>query len=179
MPALASMTDEGRDILNALPGWAQAEPLYRAAAHIAAKESELMRQRLGEVRDSAIPAREGTLLLEAWEVLVKLPRAPEGKSVSERWAAVIARLRRAIEDPSGISWVARVTEQIGSGWTYEEEAPNVLKVTVPYPPGSATFLLAERVLERMKPAAWLLILGSAEGFVLDQSKLDKEPFHTE
>lgn len=178
MPALSAMTEEGRAILNELPGWSQADPMYRAMAHIAAKESALMRERLAAVRDSAIPKLEGALLLEAWEVLVKLPRAPEGKSEGERWTDVLARLRRIVEDPSGISWVARVTEQIGSGWTYEEEAPNVLRVTVPWPPGSEAFLFAERVLERMKPAAWRLIIGAAEGFVLDKSKLDKEPFHS-
>lgn len=177
MPSLASMTPEGRAILNELPGWAQFDPMYRAAAHIAAKESALMRERLGAVRDGLIPAREDLLLLEAWEALTLLPRNPGGKSTAERWAAVLGRLRRAVEDPSGLSWVAHVTEQIGEGWTYEEEPPNVLRVTVPWSPGSERFLLAERVLERMKPAAWLLILESAEGFILDKSKLDKEPFH--
>jgi hypothetical protein len=171
------MTPEGREILNQLPGWAQFDPMYRAAAHIAAKESALLRERLGAIRDGLTPIREGSLLLEAWEALVKLPRNPAGKSTAERWAAVIGRLRRAIEDPSGLSWVAHVTEQIGEGWTYLEEAPNIIRVTVPWAPGSERFLLAERVLERMKPAAWRLILESAEGFVLDKSKLDKEPFH--
>lgn len=138
-----------------------------------------MRERLAEVRDGLIPEREGPLLLEAWEAMVKLPRDPAGLTTQERWAVVIGRLRRAIEDPSGLSWVARVTEQIGSGWTYKEEAPNILRVTVPWEPGSERFLLAEAVIDRMKPAAWRLILGSEKGFVLDKSKLDKEPFHPE
>lgn len=179
MPSLAAMTPEGRAILNQLPGWAQFDPMYRAAAHIAAKESTLMRERLGAIRDGLIPSREGPLLLAAWEALVKLPRNPPAKTDAERWAAVIGRLRRAIEDPSGLSWVARVTEQIGEGWTYVEEAPNVIRVTVPWAPGSERYLLAERVLERMKPAAWRLILEFEEGFVLDKSKLDKEAFHAE
>jgi len=171
------MTPEGIELLNELPGWAQNEPLYRAACHLAAKESALMRQRLEDIRDSLIPNRRGVVLLEAWEVLTMLPRNPDDQTVTERWDAVIARLRRAVEDPSGFSWVASVTEQIGLGWSYVEEAPDTIRVTVPWQPGSEQFVLAGRVLEKMKPAAWKIVLGSEEGFVLDLSELDKEPFH--
>lgn len=179
MPTLEVMTPLGRRLLNELPSWAQNEPLYRAAAHVWSKESERMLAKAEEVRDAAIPSRMVALVLEVWEAMVKLPRDPAGKTTEQRWEAVIGRLRRAIEDPSGVSWVARVTELIGSGWTYVEEAPNILNVTVPWPPGSENFLLAERVLNEEKPAAWELILGFEEGFILDVSKLDLEKFHSD
>lgn len=179
MPALEALTPLGRQILNELPGWAQNDPLYRAAAHIWAKESELMQGRAAEVRDAAIPSQKNPLLLEVWEVSLHLPRNPPEKNEAERWEAVLARLRRAIEDPSGTSWVKRVTEQIGLGWTYEEKAPDIIEVTVPWPAGSERFIFARAILEAEIPAAWELVIGSAEGFTLDQSKLDVEPFHPE
>lgn len=171
------MTPLGRQILNEMPGWAQGEPLYRAAAHIWAKESERMMARAEEVRDAAVPAKGLPLLLEVWEASLHLPRNPPELTTAQRWEAAIARLRRVIEDPSGFSWVKRVTEQIGLGWTYEEEAPNIIKVTVPWEPGSDRFVFALTVLEAERPAAWKIVMGSEEGFILDQSKLDKEPFH--
>lgn len=177
MPTLESMTPLGRRILNEMPGWAQSEPLYRASAHIWARESERMLAKAQEVRDAAIPALMVPLVLEVWELMVMLPRNPAGKSTAERWEAVIGRLRRAIEDPAGVSWVARVTEQIGLGWSYVEEAPNIIRVTVPWAPGSEQFLFAARVFDEEKPAAWEVVYGSDEGFVLDKSKLDLEPFH--
>lgn len=179
MPTLEAMTPLGRRILNELPGWTQFEPLYRGIAHVWAKESERMLAKAEEVRDSAIPGRRGTLVLSVWEAMVKLPVEAPGLTVEQRWEAVIGRLRRMIEDPSGVAWVQRVSEQIGLGWTYLEEADNKLRVTVPWAPGSDQFLLAERVLLEEIPAAWELILGSAEGFILDRSKLDLEPFQEE
>lgn len=177
MPTLDAMTPLGRRILNEMPGWAQSEPLYRVSAHIWAKESERMLAKAQEVRDAAIPDRMVPLVLEVWELMVKLPRNPPGQSPTERWEAVIGRLRRAIEDPSGVGWVARVTEQIGLGWSYLEEAPNIIRVTVPWAPGSEQFLFAVRVFDEEKPAAWEVIMGFEEGFVLDRSKLDLESFH--
>lgn len=171
------MTPLGRQILNELPGWAQSDPLYRAAAHIWAKESERMQQRAAEVRDAAIPAREVPLLLEVWEAALHLPRNPPELTEAQRWEAVLGRQRRAIEDPSGFSWIKRVTEQIGLGWVYEEEAPNIIRVTVPWEAGSERFNFARMILEEEIPAAWQLIIGSEEGFTLDKSKLDVEPFH--
>jgi hypothetical protein len=169
------MTPLGRTLLNELPGWAQNEPLYKAAANIWSRESERMLAKAQEVRDAAIPSLEVPLLLEVWEASLHLPRKPAGLTEPERWASVLARIRRAIEDPSGLSWVKRVTEQIGSGWSYVEEAPNIINVTVPYPPGSEAFLFGERVLLEEIPAAWELVYGSTEGFLLDVSKLDEEP----
>jgi hypothetical protein len=133
-----------------------------------------MLARAEEVRDAAIPAREGALGIELWEIQLHLPRNPPGFTEPQRWEAILARLRRAIEDPSGLTWIARVTEQIGSGWTYVEEAPNIIKVTAPWPPGSDAFLFGESVLLEEIPAAWTLVYVSVEGFVLDASKLDLE-----
>lgn len=177
MPSLEVMTPLGRQILNELPAWAQNEPLYRAAAHIWSKESERMQERARQVRDAAVPAAKSPLLLRVWETMLHLPIEPPEKNELERWEAVLARLRRAIEDPSRTGWIARVTEQIGLGWVYEEEGPDVIKVTVPFPAGSERFIFARSVLEAEIPAAWQLVLGSSGGFTLDQSKLDKEPFH--
>lgn len=177
MPAYSALTPLGLRILNELPGWAQSEPLYRAAAHITAKESERMLSRAEEARDAAIPSKKKALLLEIWEAMFNLPRNPPAKTVEERWETVLGRLRRIIEDPSGTAWIARVNDQIGLGWTYEEEADNVLQVTVPWKPGSEQFEFARRIFEEEIPAAWELVYGSEEGFVLDASKLDLESFH--
>lgn len=177
MPSLEVMTPLGRTMLNELPSWAQNEPLYRAACHAFAKEHERLVAKAQELRDGLIPSRMVGIVLELWEVMVKLPRNPPGATTTERWDAVIARLRRVIEDPSGTTWIARVTEQIGAGWVYVEEAPNIINVTVPWQPATDRFIQAERVLLEEIPAAWELVLGFEGGFILDRSKLDKEQFH--
>lgn len=166
-----------RELLNLLPSWAQTEPLYQGICAAWGNERERLLTKVEEARDAAIPSRMVPLALAIWETMVKLPRNPPGKTVAERWEAVIARLRRIIEDPSGTAWVTRVTEQIGSGWTYLEEAPNILNVKVPFAPATDAYIAGERVLLAEIPAAWELVYGSEEGFILDVSKLDKEQFH--
>lgn len=170
------LTGTALSLLEDLPGWAQYAPEFQALCQVYGRESERMMQLAREVRDGMIPMRANLLTLPLWESLLKIAVNPP-LTEAERRAAVLAGLRRALADPSGLGWEERVTELIGPSWSYDEEEEQTIRVKVPWAPGSENFLIAERVIRRLMPAAWELILESDEGFVLDLSKLDKEPFH--
>jgi hypothetical protein len=179
MPSLAALTPLGLKMIASRPGWSADDPDMRAVAHVEAKEIERMQERAEEVRDGMIPHRSNLLVLPLWETLLKLTINPAGTSENQRREIVEAGLRRAVADPSGLTWEERVTELIGPSWAYQEEPEQTIKVTVPWKPGSSQFIFAQRVLERERPAAWELTVEFEEGFVLDLSKLDAEQFHNE
>lgn len=171
------LTAAAEEKLRELPGWAQSAPEHVALCIVTANEGERQEQMAKEVRDGMIPSRANALTLPLWETALKLTVNPVGQTVEERRATVNARLEQAAADPSGVSWEARITRFIGPTWTYKEEEPQTIRVTVPWQPGSPEFQFAKRLFRREIAAAWELILQSAEGFILDLSELDNEPFH--
>lgn len=168
-------------LLRRYPGWAQNAPEHQAICMAVAGESERLVGKIREVRDGLIPVTANALTLPIWETMLKLPVEPEGQTVEQRRTRLLAALLAAPPDPSGTTWEERITALLGPAWSYveEEEPPEEnrqrLRVTVAYPPGSVNFEFAKRVIERERPAAWEIVVGSEEGFILDASKLDLEP----
>lgn len=182
---LRSLDAEALRILRKMPGWAQNAPEHQAVAVVTAKESVRFRAQLAELREGMIPITANALTLPLWETLYGLPVDPEGQTVEQRRARLLSAILAAPPDPSGLTWEARITALLGPGWSYveEEEPPEEdrqrLRVKVAQEPGSIGFEFARRIIERERPAAWEIIVESEEGFVLDKSKLDLEPFHPE
>lgn len=181
-PSIRRLTQAAREKLEELPGWAQNAPEHRALALVAANESARMREFAERVRDGLIPVHANELTLPFFEEMLHLPVNPPGSSIEERRTLVLTALLKSPPDPAGSTWEQRITALIGPGWTYkEEEGPGVeqqrLRVRVSASPGSVTFLFARRVIERERPAAWEIIVESEDGFTLDVSRLDLEPFH--
>jgi hypothetical protein len=175
------LNEEARERLSELPSWCQNAPEFRALAKIFANESARMRAMAAEVRDGLIPTRTNALLLPLWESLLRLTVNPPGFTEEQRRQLVVARLRQSVPDPSGRTWEARITEQIGPGWTYEEkegagEEQQRIIAYVPYPIGAPAFQFARRLLERERPAAWEITVVPGDTFILDKSKLDTTAF---
>lgn len=168
------LTADHREVLEQIPGWAQDAPEHQALAIVFANESARMRTKAQEVRDGMIPVRANALTLPLWELMLKLQVNPPGLGVAERRGLVIGKLLAAPPDPSGTTWQQRVTSIIGPTWTYEEEAEQTIKVSVPWGTGTQEFQLARRVLRATIPAAWELNLVSEGGFILDESELDEQ-----
>jgi hypothetical protein len=175
------LSDDALDRLREYPGWSQNAPEHHAIALVTANESARLREHAQEVRDGLIPLHANELTLPLWETMLRLPVNPEGQSIEQRRARVLSQLLATPPDPAGSSWEDRITTLIGPGWSYEEEEgpgeeQQRLRVRVAASPGSVAFAFARRVIERERPAAWELIIESEEGFTLDLSELDLEPF---
>lgn len=173
------MTDLGREMLGDLPGWLRDDPDTRAVVHCHAKETERQLAAAEAIRDDCIPLRASSRGLAWWERYFGMTIEPSGWSVEQRRTAVLARLRREPPVSSGLAWQEAVTDLIGGGWEYVEY-PSEHKITlvVSYPPGSEAFELVEQQVPRLPswPAHLELEVVSVEGFVLDLSELDAEPF---
>jgi hypothetical protein len=175
MPAESALTDLGRELLADLPGNLQSTPEYRALCHVWAKESERLEGYGARIRDNAITTRVDEWGLPWWEAYYSLSGAG---TVDERKAAVQAAASAEVGgDPSGLRWKQDLIDRLGLGWSYEEDGPGTIRITVPWVPGSDAFNRAEVVARRFTPAAWVVIVQSEGGFILDQSQMDQEPFH--
>jgi hypothetical protein len=173
------LTEDAEEKLRELPGWAQNAPEHKALCQVYANEGARQREFAQRVRDGMIPVQANDLTLPWFETMLRLTVNPPGLTEAERRDLVIARLLQAPSDPSGLTWEDRITSFLGPSWSYVEEEPLTIRATVPWQPGSSQFALAKRILRKEIPAAWELIVQSAEGFILDLSELDNEPFHAE
>ena len=179
MPAWSALTDLGRAMLNEIPSWLRDDPDMRAVIHCKAKESERQREMARAIRDDLIPFRAAGRGLAWWERYYELPVEPEGLSEEQRRALVLARIKRDPPISSGLSWQEQVTALIGEGWTYEEHTTDArITIKVGFAAGSEMFEFARERIPRLPswPAHIELEFASVEGFVLDLSKLDLEPF---
>lgn len=173
------MTPLGLEMLAKIPGWLQDDPDVRSVIHVRAKEKERQLEMARAIRDDCIPLRASSRGLEWWERYYELPINPPGQTVEQRRARVLAHIHRDPPLSSGLSWQEQVMALVGGGWTYEEHSAE-FKITliVPFPPGSEAFEVLRIQVPRLAswPCHLELELVSAEGFILDQSKLDLEPF---
>lgn len=179
MPAWSAMTPLGLAMLDEVPSWLRDDPDTRAVLHCKAKEVERQREMARAIRDDLIPLRAAARGLAWWERYYELPVEPEGLSEEQRRALVLGRIKRDPPISSGLSWQEQVTALIGEGWSYEEHTTDArITVKIPAKPGSELFEVARERIPRLLswPCHMELELVSVEGFVLDLSELDVEPF---
>lgn len=179
MPAWSAMTELGLEMLAEIPSWLRDDPDTRAVLHCKAKEVERQRAMAEAIRDDLIPIRAGSRGLAWWERYYGLPIEPLGLTVEQRRTLVLGRIIRDPPTSSGLSWQAQVKSLVGGGWTYEENTETAkITIIVAFPPSSDAFELAKERIPLLPswPAHMELELVSEEGFVLDLSALDLEPF---
>ena len=175
---LSPLAEEMRD---ALPPKLQESPDYLGVIQALAKECERARSTLESVRKQFNPSK-ADLLLAVWERITRQTREPEGESVAERQAAIVARLRKLLSLGHGSAWQEQVTALVGIGWTYEEHIPgdetsppaNTLRIRLPFPPEGSRYLEALAAIREVTPAHLDIIFESEAGFLLDESRLDLE-----
>lgn len=180
MPDPALITPLGWELLGELPPRVFEDPDIRAVVHCQAKESERQRELAARVRDNFIPARLDELGLPWWERLYLLSD-PTGLTEVQRRERVLVRTRQTQPRVSSREFKEDMDDLIGEGnWKYEEEYP-AIRVSVPFKPGSEAFLQLEDLIRNLPtfPCHLDVILETIEGFVLDQSLLDQEPFEAE
>jgi uncharacterized protein YmfQ (DUF2313 family) len=179
MPSFDSLTPLGQRMLREIPPWLRDDPDVKAVLHSMAKSKEAIRAAAQQIRDDLIPIRASSRGLGWWELYYGLPVEPEGLSEEARRGIVLGHIAREPPISSGASWQEQVTALIGGGWEYEEHTTTAkVTIKVPFPPSSDMFLLAENRIPLLP--SWPCHLEpevvSMEGFVLDLSLLDKEPF---
>lgn len=179
-----TLTEHARELLDDIPPQLREDPDVRAVLYCYAKEAALLDAAAEHVRDQFFPSTADALL-PAWEAILGLAINPVGRTVAQRRDDVTAAVLRSVTSGSGRSWEADMLTLAGAGVSYQEfdrqdtgnpVAAHTIRVTVPYPPGSDTFLLVARLLREITPANTAIQLQSTAGFRLDASQLDQQAF---
>lgn len=162
-------------MLGDLPPWVRGDPDIRAAVYCQAKEADRTETELTHLTNQFFPIRADALGLAWWEALVRVA-ASVGQPVESRRAVVLASLARLIASPSGTRWEETVTSLIGTDYTYVENTPGSyqLRITVPFPPTSGSFVALNTLLDIISPAHLDVVLQFVSGFLVDDSQLDQE-----
>lgn len=182
MPDPALLTPLGQRMLNRWPPFLRDVPEFVAIAHACAKAIEDAEGKLEQVRRQGSP-READIFLKEWEVVFGAPVEPAGESIEQRQNTVMAYLRRLRGVPYGTTWSEKVQLLVGPGFTVEEHDPNdvlspaanVVRVTIPFAPGSARYQQLVGVLREITPAHLdVQLVYDSDGFLLDLSLMDLE-----
>jgi hypothetical protein len=183
VPDPALLTDRGREWLDDMPLPLRDDPDAQAVVHCYAKESERQQETLDRVLRQMFPQLADALGLPIWEFLLRITIEPAGWTVQQRVDAVVVILRKLKKTPTGAVWQQRVTDLVGSGWTYREHDPTgaepqpppyTILIELSVPANTALYALTERVLRVITPAHLDLVVTPSGGFVLDQSQLDQQ-----
>lgn len=167
-------------MLAQIPPFLRADPDHQAVAYAYAKEIERAESKIELVRAQGV-ASQATILLKLWEATVGSEIEPAGITDAQRQTIVIAFLRAITRNPTGLHWEAVIRLLAGSGWLYIEHIhgdpgtpePNEVHVILPFGTGSFWFGTISRLVERLTPAHVKLTITAIEGFLLDDSELDK------
>lgn len=165
------LTVLGRAHLEMIPPFLRGDPDYVAVMHCYAREAERLGETLELVRANLDPTTATELGLPWYESVLHVSGTG---TVEERRSRVLGRLAALAADPSGRSWVRRVTARIGSGWSYVENTPDpqTIRVFVTPAVGTAAWDEALRAVREETPAEQELDFVSSEGFLLDETPLD-------
>jgi hypothetical protein len=184
MPDPAVLSDLGNGMLAQLPPPLRGSYDYMAIINSVSKEFALLEASIEVVRAQFNPAT-ADVLLDAWEYQLKLPvGGGADSSTDSRRQAVIARLRKVLNDGSGREWENSVSQIVGPGWAYREHDPadgtspaaGVIEITVPFASGTSRFIDAQLQIRELTDAHLQIVMVSSSAFQLDQSELDVSEF---
>lgn len=169
------LTELGETFRSWMPVAFRESPDHLAVIHAVSKEIERLEDSIEQVRAQFFPST-ADVLLKLWEWQLGITVAPVGLTIEQRRELVEAGMLKLKGTPSGSDWKLNVDAIIGSGaWTYEEHpagSPYTVRVSLPAPPASGTFLRTVALLRDITPAHMALDVVFEGGFVLDTSGLD-------
>ena len=178
-----TLTGKPAEMLQRYPPFLRAVPLVQAVCAAIGGEMDLQGTMIDELERNLIPAT-ADVHLDLWESQLGLTVAPPGLDTAQRRNIVVAYLSVLAMDGSGVSWEANATRVLGtSGWSYQTNIPgdastpppHVIRLSLPYAPGSLQATVATSLLRAITPAADQLQVGYSQGFILDVSVLDNDP----
>lgn len=177
------LTDRGLAMLGTLPPVLRDSVDYQAVIHAAARELDLLEAAAEQVRSQFSPST-ADILQDAWELTTGLPVGGAGQSLAQRQMSSTKAVRQVLGAGSGLTWEERITDLIGSGWTYEEHiagdgsspAANTIRITLPFPPEGALYAQTLVKIRQWTAAHIAIELASTSGFILDESQLDIQEF---
>jgi hypothetical protein len=172
------------ELLEDLPPVLREDPDMQAIIYCQAKEHERLQQTMDRVAANLFPQTADELGMPWWEALLGLPVEPVGQTLAQRRETVMVYLSALRASGTGRWWVDTVSRLVGPGFEYEEHIAGdggsppayTIRITLPFPPEGDRFRLLEGLLQQITDAHIDLVLSSTEGFHLDQSQLDQEPF---
>lgn len=176
------LTALGIRMLRRWPPEIQEVPEFRAIAHASARMVEYVDSLVALVRAQYSP-RQATISLREWEAVFVAPIDPPGQTDEQRQTTVVAYLRRLRGVPYGITWGEKVGLLVGPTFTPFEHDPNdltsppayVVRVTIPFAPGSERYIQLLASLREFTPAHEdIQLVYDADGFILDLSLMDLE-----
>lgn len=111
--------------------------------------------------------------LSMWEAVLGLPVAPPSVSVAIRRNFVLARLRsRSVA--LGSEWFDRISEVLGTGWSYEEGPTDyTISIRVPFTEGGVRIDI-HGFIRDITPAHLDILFGFEEGFLMGISEMGDE-----
>lgn len=178
------MTTAGAELLELYPPFLRRVPLIQAVCNAVGEEVALHDEMLDELERNVIPytAEEHLALYEAFLGLT--PDNP-ALTLEERKEAVLVFLKRLTMTGSGLDWEEVGDFLIGTNWIYRTNLPGApitatnppphnIYVWLTYAPGSIHAQLAEGLLRSITPAADILTVFYSQGFILDDSLLDRD-----
>lgn len=177
------MTAGGQKLLDELPLFLRVNHQYRAWCNALAEQIGILEAETTRLEAEAIPST-ASAMLGLWESIVDIS-VPDGTTVAQRRAALIAFISIMSSDGSGSSWVANLDKILNTTWTYEVHDPavptsppaNYINVKVPYATGSFEAEILRDFLQRITAATVVLNAFYSQGFILDESLLDEHPLN--
>ena len=182
---MRTLTAKGDEMLGDLPPYLHGDPDVRGVVDVLSREFERLDVLAANVAANLWPHTAGDWI-HIWEAFLGLTVAPAGKTVADRQSIVITHLR-SLNSSSGVDWIARVTELIGTSWEHIEHDPDqpvsstnppeyTLKITIPYAAGSAGAQQIETLIRSITPAHLDILMAYDQGFILGVSELGNEAF---
>lgn len=159
---------KGLELLEDLPPYEQESPVIAAIVNAVANELQRIEDFLSTVRRKLHPqyADDEYRTLALHEARLGLPVEPEGVSVSDRRAKVLAAARTS-QAGAGEGWWQLVTLSLGTAaWSHRENTPNDywLEISAPEESDSYSAGQLEALLRNISPAGLKLSFSFGEGF---------------
>lgn len=175
---LDPLSPRGEEMLESLSAWEQNDHGVVAIMRSGADELDAIQELAEGVRDQAWPDRADDTygLLALHEATLHLPVQPADTSLVERQAAVRSAIQ-ARKSGSKSNWIARMTTVMrGQQWTYAENTPGPLQLTIriPWAAGSYSAAQVEALAQRITPAHIEIILAYDQGFIVGVSRVGQD-----
>lgn len=164
-------------MLATIPSYYDGNSFVEGFLDALGRELQRIEDRYNAIRTGLFPqtADDTYKLLSLWELLLNLPVAPLGVTVTVRRNLVLASLNgRSLS--SGAAWVATLNQAMGgTPWTYQE-GPGSYQVTIYFPFSSTSFnsVQVQQLARGLTPAHIDLAAAYNEGFIVGEGRVGED-----